>query len=61
MNSTVVIERLAKDLNLSPSEAAGALSGIGEVICKGASTEQARGTSSALAFGAQRCLPRFDA
>jgi CBS domain-containing protein/uncharacterized protein (DUF2267 family) len=43
MSSTVVIERLAKDLNLNPSEAAGVLSGIGEVICKGASTEQAPG------------------
>jgi CBS domain-containing protein len=43
MSSTVVIERLAKDLNLNPSEAAGVLSGIGEVICKGPSAEQAPG------------------
>jgi CBS domain-containing protein/uncharacterized protein (DUF2267 family) len=43
MSSTVVVERLARDLNLNSSEAAGVLSGIGEVICKGASSEQAPG------------------
>jgi len=43
MSSTVVIERLAKDLNVNLSEAAGVLSGIGEVICKGASTERSPG------------------